>query len=305
MTRQGLVLGIGNQKGGVGKSITSTNLSCCFARRNKRVLFIDADPQANGTSQLGMKKLAKTTGKNISQGLISKVPIEDVILNTNFENLFVVAGEIGFEDFNDLFSNKADGQFLFRQWIEPARSQFDYIIVDTHPSLDLIFRNVMIAADFFLLPLFAEPESVEGLHTMTQSISVIQSMLNPTLHPLGCIVTRYDKANDTHTSFRKNIIKFGKKHNLPLLGTIAYTQGIASASANGIPIVDFNKRTGAAKDYEKFADILVEKLVPRKKGRVPKVPVLTKQEVESFMDSIEISKKPSHTDFEIGESIEL
>jgi chromosome partitioning protein len=303
MERNGVILAIGNQKGGVGKSVTTTNLAVCFASRGKRVLMIDGDPQGNATSQIGLKKFAKVSGKTISQGLINGIPIENVMLNTSYVNLYGVAGDMGFEEFNNVFAGKPDGQLLLKEWLQSARSQFDIIIIDTHPSLDLIFRNVMIATDFFMLPLFAEPESVEGLHVMTQSITTIQTKLNPTLHPLGCVITRYDKRNKTHVAFRDQIVKFGKKHNLPLIGVIGLTSSMAAASAAGRPIVDFNKRTSAAQDYEDLADVLLDKLKPRSRGRVPKMSVISKQEVDSFIDSFDSPTLIG--DYEVGESIEI
>lgn len=282
--KKGVVLSLANQKGGVGKSVSATNLAVSFARRGKRTLLIDADYQGNASMQIGIKRQALSRQKTISAGLIEGIPISKLWLKTKFTNLFAVAADMEFCEFNSRHTGKADAQLLFKEWVEEAKSFFDIIVVDTHPSLDLIFQNVMIASDFYVLPLFAEVESLEGLHIMFNHVRVIQKKLNTNLQILGCLVTKYS-GKSTHKRFLSKITEFGKKFKMPVIGVIPMTSAMASASENQLPVV--TKNLAVSKAYEKLADYLVDKLKPRGKGRVPETPAVTKQNLDLLIGLVE------------------
>ncbi len=285
---QGVIVAIANQKGGVGKSVSTTNLGCAFAELGKKVLIVDADYQGNASSQIGIKGPAEDLDKTITQGLIDEQPAQTIWLKTKFDNVYAIAANQDFSEFNMSYMQPG-AHGLLRDWLEPARYEFDIIIIDTHPSLDLTFQNVMVASDYYLLPLFSEPESLEGLHVMFKHVRKIKEKLNPTLFILGCFITRYDKSIKTHTRFQQTIKEFGKDIGMPLLGTIPFSKAIPGSSETKIPIVATGQKYPIVDAYIKLAKKLLPELRASRRGRSPKTPDVDKKTIK------EISKKVDAT----------
>lgn len=283
--QRGVILAITNQKGGVGKSVSSTNLAVAFAKKGKRTLLIDADYQGNASTQIAIKRDAVLEQKTISKGLLDEVPIQKLWMKTKFDNLFAIAADMELCEFNSRQIGKADDKYLFREWVSEAKEHFDIIVVDTHPSLDLTFQNIIVAADFYIIPLFAEVESLEGLHIMFRHMKVIKDRLNRDLHCLGCFVTKYT-GKGTHLRFLDRIRKFGKKFRMPVIGVIPNSSAFASASETQVPVV-VKKNLAVAKAYEKLASELMKKLKPRGKGRIPETPNISKKNIELVTGLVE------------------
>ena len=296
----GLVVSIVNQKGGVGKSVSATNLAACLADRSKKILFIDADYQGNGSTQLGVKSKAIKSRKFLSMGLIEGTPASSLIVNSDFPNLNCIVADPELCEFNARRSYLPTAPSIMRKWLSEIKDDYDYIVVDTHPELGLMFQNVMVASDYYIIPLFAEPESVEGLHLIFNHIGLIQEELNRTLTLLGCLITKYDKDIKTHQNFLQEIEDFGKKKGMPVIGIIPLTKALATASANRIPMSRWKKHLPVSKAYEKLADSVIANVKPFKKGRVAKTPAISKRAVDGFMESVE-----SSLGIEISTSAEL
>lgn len=283
----GKIVAIANQKGGVSKSVSTANLACTWGRQGKKVLIVDADYQGNVSSQLGMKEQAEDLDKTISNGLLIDDKSADTVwLKTKFENVSIVAATQEFSEFNMQYMEPgAHGALKF--WLEPAKASFDIIIVDTHPSLDLTFQNVMVAADYYLLPLSAEPESLEGLHVMLKNVKKIKDKLNPSLDILGCFVSKFDSSIKTHQRFLKSIEELGDKVGMKLLGVIPFSKGIPASSEAETPIVIHGRSNlPIVTSYQDLADTIEPMLHQTKRGRPSPTPQISKQQIKDLKKNV-------------------
>ncbi len=281
------ILALANQKGGCGKTVSTVNLACAFAQLGKKVLVVDGDYQGNASSQLGLKQQAEDLEKTITEGLLGEKSADTIWLKTKFDNVFAVCANQDFSEFNLVYMQPG-AHGLLRDWLETARPEFDIIIIDTHPSLDLTFQNVMVAADYYILPLFAEPESVEGLHVMFKHVKKIKDKLNSSLHILGCFVTRYDKTIKTHERFLETIKGFGTQIGMPMLGVIPVSKAVPTSSETKVPIVASGQKYPIVDAYMELANRLLPQLKPSRRGRSPNTPEVDKKDVRKFISQFEI-----------------
>ena len=286
--KKGVVLALANQKGGVGKSVSSTNLACAFASLGKKVLLVDVDFQGNASSQLGILDQAEDLDKTITYGLFNDKPINEFWLKTQFENVFAIAADQDFVEFPVKFSSNAiaGAHDILNSWIEPARYEFDIIILDTHPSVDLTFQNAMVAADYYILPLFSEAESLRGMHIMFKYVRRIKEKLKPTLHILGCFVTKYDKSIPSHRRFLSTINGWMEKYNMPVIGVIPFSKSFPGASEAQTPLTYGNPTLPVSVAYVELAKKLSDKLVLNKRGRTPNTPEIYKEDIKKITKHI-------------------
>ena len=284
--KRGSILALANQKGGVGKSVSSTNLVCSFASLGYKVLLVDADYQGNASSQIGIKDQAEDLEKTITSGLMTDQDADTIWLKTKFDNVYAIAADQDFCEFNIANLGQPGSHGLLKDWLDLAREHFDIVVVDTHPSLDLTFQNVMVATDYYILPLFAEAESLEGLHVMFKHVKKIKDKLNPTLHILGCFVTKFDKSIKTHKRFIETIEVLGSKIGMPLLGIIPFSKAFASASETKTPVVVSSPKLPVGEAYLKLAKTLIPELRPSRRGRSPNTPEIEKREIKSYMKRV-------------------
>lgn len=284
-----------NQKGGVGKSVSSTNLGCVFAKQGYRVLIVDADYQGNVSAQLGIKQQAIELEKTISIAFYSEKSAESIWLKTKFENIYAVGADQDFSEFNNIYLARPGSHGIMKDWLEQARDEFDIIIIDTHPSLDLTFTNVMVAADYYALPLFAEFDSLDALRVMFKNVKMIKDKLNPTLHVLGCFVTKFDKSIKIHNTFRQAIKDLGRQVGMPLLGTIPFSKAIPASCALASPVVISNPNLPIAEAYNKLGNVILPELKFKRRGRSPKTPSLDKSDLVKFRNEISQSLESSST----------
>ena len=190
------IITIANQKGGVGKTTTTVNLAASLAKKDKKVLIVDADPQTNATTSLGFNR--NDYEYNIYHVLIGIKKISDVILATKVKNLDIVPANIGLVGVEREFYNsgKANRELLLKEALEPIKDIYDYIIVDSPPALGPITINALGAADSVIIPIQCEFFALEGLAQLLNTINLLKKSINPKLTIKGFLPTMYSRQNN-------------------------------------------------------------------------------------------------------------
>lgn len=242
------VICITNQKGGVGKTTTSVNLAYFLAKDKYRVLLIDADPQGNASSGLGLDK--STLDASMTEVMLSAADFVDIILPTDFKNFDLAPttpqlanAEVELTGMKQKFS-------VMKKAIDSVRDNYDYIIIDSPPSLSLLTVNGMIAADYLILPVQTEFYALEGVAQLLESMAVKKAM-NPNLRLLGVLATMYDKRTSLSMEVLEEIRKYFK--DKVFRTTIPRNVRVAEAPSHGVPVGSYDKFSKGAKAYRDFA----------------------------------------------------
>ena len=202
----GRVISIANQKGGVGKTTTSINISTILAKKGKRVLLIDADPQGNATSGIGIEK---KTEKSIYDVIIEETKIEEVVLETQVKNLKICPSNINLAGAEVELVSMMSREYRLKERIEEEKENYDYIIIDCPPSLGLITLNAFTASDSVLIPVQCEYYALEGLEQLMNTVNLVKKHLNKELELEGAVLTMYDARTNLSNQVVK--IKFIKQ----------------------------------------------------------------------------------------------
>lgn len=252
------VIALANQKGGVGKTTTAINLAASLAVLEKKVLLIDADPQANATSGNGFD--LRTIKTSIYECLVDEVEAKDVILNCEIGGLDLIPSHIDLVGAEIEMLNLPNREKMLKSVIEKVRDQYDYILIDCSPSLGLITVNALTAADSVIIPVQCEYFALEGLGKLLNTIKIIQSRLNPQLAIEGFLLTMYD----ARLRLSNQVVDEVKKHFQTMVFETIIQRNIklSEAPSFGKPVVLYDASSTGTTNYLNLAKELLQKNDP-------------------------------------------
>ena len=244
----GKIVSIANQKGGVGKTTTTVNLSTILAKKGKKVLLIDADPQGNATSGLGIEKEVEFSTYDI---LVNDTEIKDTIQKTMIKNLILCPSNMNLAGAEVELVSMMSREQRLKEKLEEVKDVFDYIFIDCPPSLGLITLNAFTASDSVLIPVQCEYFALEGLGQLLNTVNLVRKHLNKTITIEGALLTMYD----IRTNLSNQVVKEVKKYfNDKVYKTvIPRNVRLSEAPSYGMPITEYDPRSKGAKAYTKFA----------------------------------------------------
>ena len=244
----GKVISVANQKGGVGKTTTTVNLGTILAKRGKKVLLIDADPQGNATSGLGVEKEVEPSTYDI---LVNDSTLEEAIQDTIIKNLKVCPANMNLAGAEVELVSMMSREQRLKEKLEPIKNMFDYILIDCPPSLGLITLNSFTASDSVLIPVQCEYFALEGLGQLLNTVNLVKKHLNKEIRIEGALLTMYDM----RTNLSNQVVKEVKKYfdDKVYKTVIPRNVRLSEAPSYGMPITEYDPRSKGAKSYTKFA----------------------------------------------------
>ena len=251
----GRTIAIANQKGGVGKTTTAINLSACLAEKGKKVLAVDMDPQGNMTSGLGVDK--DSVENTIYNLIIGESKMEEVLIKDVLENLDIIPTNIDLSGAEIELLDVEEKEYIVRNEIDKIKDNYDFIIIDCPPSLNMLTINAMTTADSVLVPIQCEYYALEGLSQLIHTVELVRDRLNPKLTIEGVVFTMYDARTNLSLQVVENV-----KDNLEqtIYKTIIPRNiRLAEAPSYGIPINKYDPKSAGAESYLRLADEVIDK----------------------------------------------
>lgn len=244
----GKIVSIANQKGGVGKTTTSINLSTILAKKGKKILMIDADPQGNASSGIGVDR--EDIELSVYDVLINDKQIDEVVKKTNIKNLDICPSNINLAGAEVELVSVMSREHRLKEKLDMVKDNYDFIIIDCPPSLGLITLNAFTASDSVLIPVQCEYYALEGLGQLLNTISLVKKHLNKDIEIEGALLTMYD----IRTNLSNQVVKEVKKYfnDKVYKNVIPRNVKLSEAPSYGMPISVYDPRSKGAKSYEKF-----------------------------------------------------
>lgn len=251
----GRIIAVANQKGGVGKTTTSTNLSACLAEKGKKVLLVDIDPQGNATSGVGIDK--NDLENTVYDMIIGECSIDECLIKEALENLDVLPSNVNLSGAEIDLIGIDDREFILKKNIDKIKDNYEYIIIDCPPSLNMLTVNAMTTANTVLVPIQCEYYALEGLSQLLHTINLVKERLNPELEMEGVVFTMYDARTNLSLEVVENV-----KNNLKqsiYKTIIPRNVRLAEAPSHGLPINLYDGKSVGAESYRLLANEVIER----------------------------------------------
>ena len=246
----GRIIAVANQKGGVGKTTTTINLSACLAEQGEKVLVIDMDPQGNTTSGFCVDK--NDLDDTIYELLIGESDVQECIIENVMENLSLIPSNVNLSGAEIELIGVNRKEYILREQIHPLRDQYDFIIIDCPPSLSILTINSMTTADSVLVPIQCEYYALEGLSQLMHTITLVKKRLNPELEMEGVVFTMFDARRNLSLQVVENV-RANLKENV-YNTIIPRNVRLAEAPSHGMPINLYDPRSVGAESYRMLAE---------------------------------------------------
>ena len=244
----GKVISVANQKGGVGKTTTTVNLSALLAKKGKKVLLIDTDPQGNATSGLGVTKELELSVYDI---LVGETTFDEVIQETPIKNLKICPSNISLAGAEVELVSMMSREQRLKVKLDEVKEQYDYVLIDCPPSLGLVTLNAFTASDSVLIPVQSEYFALEGLGQLLNTVNLVKKHLNKSLEIEGAVLTMYDARTNLSNQVVKEVKKYfeGKVYKTVIPRNVR----LSEAPSYGMPISVYDAKSKGAKAYEKLS----------------------------------------------------